>query len=223
MNMSFILVAISACALPALAVTAMLLRRNIVQGKWKVFFLTLGLVLLSFAVYDAFKEHQETLGFKDVIVSGVTAAITIFILSHFTHGHSHKTELEGAKGIVISEAFHSLIDGAVIGATYIVSPILGYAATIGILTHEMPKILGTITLFRSLGMSVKKTILYGIMAQIGSPVSAILIFMLGKQINEDNFRALEIASVSSLAAIVLWIIYLEIRFHVKHKEEHHNH
>lgn len=217
MNLSFILMAISASALPALAVLALLLRRNLFKGRWKIIFLLLGLILLSYAVYGTLQEHGKELGLLDFFVGSTTALITLFILSRFSHGHSHATELEGAKGIVISEAFHSLIDGAVIGATYLVSPLLGYAATLGIITHELPKIVGTMTLFRGLSLSVKKTILYSVAAQIGSPVSAVLIYILGKKINHEQFHSLEIASISSLAAIVLWIVYLEIRFHIQHK------
>jgi zinc and cadmium transporter len=220
MNTSFILMALSASALPALAVLALFLRRNLFTGKWKILFLIIGLILLSFAVFDTFKEHSGTVGVGDIIVGTITATITVFILSRFNHHHTHSGEVGGAQGIVISEAFHSLIDGAVIGATYIVSPVLGYAATVGIIIHELPKIIGTITVFRSLGLSVKKTIMYGMAAQIGSPVSAILMYMLGKKIDHEQFQSLEIASVSSLAAIVLWIIYLEIRYHREHKHNH---
>ena len=219
--------AISSSALPLLAVCALLLRRNLFTGPWKIAFLTLGLALLSFAVYDTLLEHNGGLGFRDIIVGTITALVTLFILSRFNHAHSHNQKEGGAKGIVVSEAFHSLIDGAVIGATYLVSPLLGYAATVGIITHELPKIIGTITVFRSLGLSIKKTIVYGMAAQIGSPVSAILIYMLGKKIDHEQFQLLEIASISSLAAIVLWIVYLEIRYHKEHKHDHgghsHNH
>ncbi len=221
MTLNFILMALSASALPLLALLALVLRRNLFKGKLKILFLGIGLSLLSFAIFDTFKEHGEDVGLLDIIVGGVTALATLFILSHFSHNHSHDAEVGGAKGIVISEAFHSLIDGAVIGATYLVSPLLGYAATLGIVTHELPKMVGTLTLFRSLGLSVKKTIVYGIAAQIGSPVAAILIYTLGKKIDHEQFHALEIASVSSLAAIVLWIIYLEVRFHKKHEAHTH--
>jgi zinc transporter ZupT len=153
---------------------------------------------------------------KDAIASIGGASLTLFILSRFSHGHSHDVKEDGAKGIVISEAFHSLLDGAVIGTTYLLNPIVGYAATIGIVIHELPKIVGTLTVFRGIGLSVKKTIIYGIAAQIGSPVAAILIYTLGKQFNEEQFQSLEIASISSLSAIVLWIMYLEIRHHKRH-------
>jgi zinc and cadmium transporter len=224
MNSSFILMLVSASALPLLAFLTLILRRNLFKGNLKLVFLGLGILLLSFAVFDTFKEHAEDFGLLDGIVACVTAFITFFILSHFSHNHAHSSEAEGAKGIVISESFHSLIDGAVIGATYLVSPLLGYAATLGIILHELPKIIGTLTLFRSLGLSIRKTIIYGIAAQIGSPVAAILMYTLGKKIDHEQFHALEIASISSLAAIVLWIIYLEIRFHRTHNhDDSHNH
>lgn len=220
MNTSFILMIASASALPLLAFLTLILRRNFLQGKYKIPLLILGLTLLAFTVYDTLKEHGGRLSLGDIIASIVTAILTLLILSRFSHGHNHTVEEGGAYGIVISESFHSLLDGAVIGATYTVNPILGYAATVGILTHELPKIVGTLTLFRSLGLSTKKTIVYGILAQIGSPVAAILIYILGKQFNENQFHTLEIASVSSLGAIVLWIIYSEFRFHTKHPHAH---
>lgn len=222
-NISFILMILSASALPLLAFLALILRRNLLQGKVKILLLLIGATLLGITIVGTFKEHGQTLSWKDVIASSGGALLTLFILSHFSHGHKHAVHEEGAKGIVISEAFHSLLDGAVIGATYLVNPLLGYAATVGIISHELPKIIGTLTIFRSLGLSIKKTILYGIVAQIGSPVAAMLVYSLGKQFNEAQFQALEIASVSSLAAIVFWIIYLEIRFHIKHPHDGHSH
>jgi zinc transporter ZupT len=216
----------SASTLPLLAFLALLLRTNFFKGKLKIILLLLGTALLALTVVDTLREHGSSLTVKDIFTSLGTGLLTIFILSRFSHGHHHAIEAEGAKGIVISEAFHSLLDGAVIGATYLINPVFGYAATIGIIAHELPKIIGTLTLFRSIGLSVPKTIVYGVTAQIGSPVSAILVYIVGKQIDEAQFHALEIASVSSLGAIVLWIIYLEIRFHTRHpghNTSHHDH
>lgn len=210
---------LSASALPLLAVLAVFLRRNFFKGPWKIVFLIFGLLLLTFAIIDAFKEHGEEVGLIDIIVASSTALVTFYILSHFNHGHNHAQETAGAQGIVISESFHSLFDGMVIGMTYLVNPILGYSATLGIIIHESPKMLGTLTIFRSMGLSIKKTILYGMWAQIGSPVAAILVYTLGKKFDHEQFHAFEIASISSLSAIVLWIMYLEIKFHRDHKKD----
>lgn len=215
-NYSFVLMILSASALPLLAFLALMLRVDIFKGKTKMILLSLGVILLSYTVHATIKEHGGLFTWKDAIASIGGASLTLFILSRFSHGHSHDVKEDGAKGIVISEAFHSLLDGAVIGTTYLINPIVGYAATIGIVIHELPKIVGTLTVFRGIGLSVKKTIIYGIAAQIGSPVAAILIYTLGKQFNEEQFQSLEIASISSLSAIVLWIMYLEIRHHKRH-------
>lgn len=220
-NQHTLLVFLSAAALPALAITALLLRRKLFSGKWKIFFMVAGFGLLLYAVFATFQEHRDELGWKDIVVAGITALITTYILSRFSHGHKHDQEQGGAKGIIISEAFHSMIDGAVIGATYVVTPLLGFAATAGILWHELPKIIGTLAVFRALGLSIKKTILYGVLSQIGAPVAALLVYLLGKRIDHEQFHLLEIASVSSLAAIVLWIIFLEWKFHRDHPDSSH--
>lgn len=220
MESSFFLPFLSAAALPALAILAVLLRRNFVQGKLKILLLLTGLALLVYTVVSEFLEHGAELGVSDIFTAILTALITIFILSHFKHNHVHAEEEGGAKGLVISEAFHSLIDGAVIGATYLINPVLGSAATLGIIIHEFPKIVGTLAILRSIGLSIQQTILYGIFAQIGSPLAAVFVFLLGKQFDEEQFHLLEIASLSSLAAIILWIIYLEINYHKKHPDHH---
>jgi zinc and cadmium transporter len=221
MSNHIVLTVLSALSLPLLSFLALFLRRNILQGTTKMAFLFVGVSLLGFSVFSTFNEHFEELGLVDVLVATSVGVITFFILSRFHHSHTHTQEHGGAKGIVISEAFHSLIDGAVIGGTYLISPVLGYAATLGIVVHELPKILGTLGILRSLGLSVKKTIFYGMLAQGGSPVAALLVYLLGKQIDHEQFKTLEIASITSLGVIVLWILFLEFRFHKKHDHPHH--
>lgn len=218
---SLLITFLSASALPLLAMLSILLRRNIFQGRIKISVLVIGFLLLLYTIFTTLTEHGEALNLFDVTIGILTALFTFFILSRFNHGHHHAQEEGGAKGIVISEAFHSLIDGAVIGATFLINPVLGSAATIGIVIHELPKIVGTLAIFRGLGLSIKKTFIYGVMAQIGSPVAAVFVFMIGKQFNTEQFHVLEIASISSLGAIVFWIIYLELKYHREHK--HHNH
>lgn len=212
---------LSASALPLLAVLAVLLRRNLFQGRAKIPMLVVGLGLLFYTIISTMWEDRTELGIGELFIGAITAVITLFILSKFNHGHTHDKESGGARGIVISEAFHSLIDGAVIGATYLVNPVLGSAATIGIVIHELPKILGTLAIFRSLGLSIQKTLLYGTFAQAGSPIAAVFVFLLGKQFDHEQFHSLEIASISSLGAIVLWIIWLEVKYHNEHKKHEH--
>lgn len=211
----------SALVLPLLAVTAILLRKELVSGKTKLLMLGVGILLLSYAVISDVIHHSEDLDVRELLTSLIVGGITLFILASFNHYHKHSPTEGGVKGVVVSEAFHSLIDGAVIGATYLVNPVLGGAATLGIIVHEFPKILGTLALFRGLNLSIKKTILCGALAQGGAPIAALFVYLLGKEINPEQFHTLEVASLASLAAIILWIIYLEIQHHLKHP--HHSH
>jgi zinc and cadmium transporter len=220
---TLLLATLSAFILPLLALLAILLRRELVSGKAKVILLGVGIILLGYAVLSDVLHHRNDLGLRELIISLIVGVITFFILASFNKHHKHNKEGGGVKGIVLSEAFHSLIDGAVIGATYLVNPVLGGAATLGIVVHEFPKILGTLALLRGLNLSIKKTIVYGMLAQSGAPVAALFIFILGKEVNPEQFHTLEIASLSSLATIILWILYLEITYHKKHSHGHNEH
>jgi zinc and cadmium transporter len=218
---TMIITFLSALALPLLAVTAILLRKELISGKAKLFMLGVGILLLSYAVITDILHHGDEFGIRELLTSLIVGGITLFILASFSKHHKHSPAEGGVKGIVVSEAFHSLIDGAVIGATYLVNPVLGGAATLGIIVHEFPKILGTLALFRGLNLSIKKTILYGVLAQGGAPIAALFVYLLGREIKPEQFHTLEVASLTSLAAIILWIIYLEIQHHLKHP--HHTH
>ncbi|MEZ0208634.1 MAG: hypothetical protein ACAH17_00450, partial [Candidatus Paceibacterota bacterium] len=78
---STLITLLSASALPLLAIVGILLRRNLFQGKMKIVILIAGFLLLVYAVFTAFIEHGEELGLSDIFVGGITALITIFILS----------------------------------------------------------------------------------------------------------------------------------------------
>ena len=217
---SLLLALMSALLLPLLSLIALLLRRQLLQGKGKYILLGTGVLLLLYAVSDTLYEHYEDIGFQEIAISSLVGLLTLIIVASSSRFHTHHQEEAGAKGIVLSEAFHSLIDGAVIGGTYLVNPLIGGAATLGIIIHESPKILGTIALLRSLSLSVKKTILYSALAQGGAPIAALFVYLVGKQFTHEHFHMLELASMTSLFVIIVWIIVLEIHHHKKHDHHH---
>lgn len=220
MNTTFILLIVSASALPALAIVGVFLRQGFFKGVWRYVFMALGLLLLLASVLSTFFEHRDDFGIKELVVTIAVSGITWILLSRYKHKHHHAIVEGGEKGIVISEAFHSLFDGAAIGAAFLFSPIAGWTAMAGIITHELPKIAGTLALFRSLGLSIKNTVYYGFLAQIGSPVAAILVYMLGKQFPQEKFHTFEIAALASLGTIVIKIVWEEIHYHAQHKHMH---
>jgi zinc transporter ZupT len=212
---------VSSSALPFLAFLAIILRRKVVSGTLKNFVLFASTFGLLFVVVNEYVHHRAEFGVHDLFIGISVSLITFLVLSKSGHHHKHEIEESGIRGIVLAEAFHSIFDGLTIGVTFLVTPLLGLGATFGILVHEIPKMIATLALFRSLNLSLRKTIVYGVLSQIGAPVSALLVYLCGVTL-ETEFHGGDMAIIASLATIVLYILFLEVKHHVR-KDKHHHH
>lgn len=218
---SFLALLLSSATLPLLAFLAVLLRRKAVSGKLKTVTLVVSLLGLAAVIVGEFFHHGSEFGAHELYAAIVVSVLTFILLARHPHNHAHG-EKSGAKGIVLAEAFHSIFDGAALGVTFLVTPLLGIGAALGIVVHEVPKMLATLALLRSIGLSMKQTIFYGALAQIGAPVTAIIVYLFGMRI-ETEFHIADAAVLASLSTIVLYILYLEIRYHRKHDHTGHVH
>ncbi len=218
---NFLLLIISSLALPFLAVMALLLRRSIVTGKLRIFIFLLSVLAIIIILYREFIEHGGELSVLEVFIALITSLVTYLVLSRASH-HKHESKEAGIKALVLAEAFHSLFDGLALGIAFLASPFLGIGALAGILTHELPKMLATLALIRSSGIGIKKTMLYGAISQSGVPVSAILVYIIGESI-QTEFHSVDLIVISSLATIIIYILYKEIRHHFKKGHALHGH
>ncbi len=219
---SFFEVLIGASMLPLLAVIALLLRREIFKGKVKKVVFVLGFVLLGYVIFDHIIHHD--MHFEDYFIMLSFAFVTYIILS-FAHKHYH--EKDNVKGIAIAEFVHSLLDGAVIGAAYLINPILGWGALLAILTHEAPKILGTVFVIRSLTTNNIEAFKYSLISQAGVPLMAVFVYVFGHNIAEINpefSHFIELASIATLITILMRVAYHSIKHrghdHIDCEEEH---
>lgn len=190
--------------LPLASFSAIFLRRDFVRGKVKAFFLTLGLALLSYAIYNDILEHLGEIGLLEISFASIAALITYFILGF---AHKHNNEKSDIRGIALAEFFHSCLDGAIIGMAYFVNPLFGYGTFLAIFSHEAPKIIGTIVLIRSLTKNTWEAIKYSIICQAGVPLVAVLVFAFGKNVSGEWMHAVEFASMATIAVILIRIAY----------------
>lgn len=195
---------IATSMLPALAVLALILRRDIVKGKFKIIILILGFILLCYAIFDAFSEHVDEISLVEILVASLAALLTFFILS-FAHKHTSKNS--DVKGIALAEFIHGLMDGLVIGAAYLASPLLGWAAVLAIAAHELPKIIGTVFIIRSLTNNSWDAVKYSAISQAGVPLAATFIFAVGGNIGGEWTHSVELASLATLSVILLRVAY----------------
>ncbi|MBW2967269.1 ZIP family metal transporter [Candidatus Woesearchaeota archaeon] len=94
---------------------------------------------------------------------------------HLAHGHAYNV----APINLIGDGVHNFIDGLVIAGTYAVSPIVGIAATISIIFHEIPQEIADFGILLYSGMSKKKALLFNFMsaatAIIGTVVGIVIV------------------------------------------------
>ena len=65
---------------------------------------------------------------------------------------------------LIGDGIHNLIDGLIIGASFFVSPVVGWAATIAIIFHEIPQELGDFAVLVYGGFSKKKALYFNFLS-----------------------------------------------------------
>src|SRR3989338_5386336 len=153
--------------------------------------------LLGDAFLHLIPEAAET-GFTVAtslyILLGIVVSFMIEKLIHWKHHHYHEHQHHGdkdckemkAKGVkpfaymnLVGDAVHNLIDGLVIGASYIVSIPVGIATTIAVIFHEIPQEIGDFGVLLHGGFSKKKALFYNFLsavtAIIGVAVSLFLI------------------------------------------------
>lgn len=59
---------------------------------------------------------------------------------------------------VIGDAVHNFIDGALIAASYLVSPALGFSTTLAVVLHEIPQELGDFGVLIHSGLTVRRAV-----------------------------------------------------------------
>lgn len=103
-------------------------------------------VFLSLVLFELIPETlhgNETWGGIAVAVG----FITFYVLSYELHRYFHRREEDdkdcAQKGaatlVLIGDAVHNIADGVILGAAFLVDPVLGTAVAVGLALHEIPQ------------------------------------------------------------------------------------
>jgi len=157
----------------------------------------LATILVSFAVGallgdafihlipEAFARVETGARSSLLVLAGMLLFFVLEKLLRHQHGplhlHSHpagRGRPELAAINVIGDAIHNLIDGVLIGASYLASPMLGLSTTVAVLLHEIPQELGDFGVLIHSGLPVRKAVLLNLasasLAIVGT-VAALLV------------------------------------------------
>lgn len=154
----------------------------IVKGEaWLKLFLPLAIsfaagTLLGVAFFDLLPEAQEMAGGHNIFPWVLGSFIGFYFLENLLHYHSHHhVGHHHPMGLIafLGMAFHSLIDGIVIGVGFEVSHALGLVTTLGLLAHQVPSGIAITSILLHAGYSKQKAFLHAGMVALATPIGAV--------------------------------------------------
>jgi zinc and cadmium transporter len=162
------------------------LKENILK-KYIGFFISIAIgALLGDAFIHIIPEIMESGMNTDLagilIISGV---ILFFVIEKFIHWHHHGEDKEEehihpvGKLILFTDGFHNLIDGAIIGASFLVSIPLGVATTLAVILHEIPQEIGDFAVLIHSGYSKSKALWFNFVSASASFLGLFIVFIFG--------------------------------------------
>ena len=132
-----------------------------------------------------------------LIISGL---LLFFILEKFLHWHHHGEDKElnhvhpVGKLILFSDGVHNLIDGIIIGASFLVSVPLGIATTLAVILHEIPQEIGDFAVLLHAGYSKKRALFLNFVSASFSIIGVIIALVLSNISDSFILYLLPIAS-----------------------------
>ena len=114
--------------------------------------------LLGVALLGLIPEALAELPARQVLGSLLAGIVVFFMLEKLVllrHCHTDHCQVHGAAAqmVIIGDAFHNFIDGAIIAAAVLTSVPLGINTAMAVAAHEIPQEVGDIAILLSAGYS----------------------------------------------------------------------
>jgi zinc and cadmium transporter len=153
--------------------------------------------MVSFAVGGLFgdvfihlmPEIAETTGFSItaalVILAGILSSFVIERFLQWRHCHvptSKEHPHSFAYMSLFGDSVHNLIDGLIVGGSYIASVPLGVATTIAVVFHEIPQEIGDFGVLIYGGFDKRKALTFNFLTALTAVIGLIIAFVLGSSI-----------------------------------------
>jgi zinc and cadmium transporter len=133
---------------------------------------------------EALEESSNALLVSMLIITGI---LLFFVLEKLFHWHHHhggeKAEAEEFKAVgrlvLISDSVHNMLDGIIIGVSYLVSVEVGMATTIAVIFHEIPQEIGDFGILLHSGYSVTRALWLNFLSAMLAVAGVVIVFLLG--------------------------------------------
>lgn len=173
-----------------------------VLKKYINFFISLAIGAL---LGDAFihiipQAFSSKLGETLASILVIVGILLFFIIEKFVHWHHHGEDKEEThihpvgELILFTDGFHNLIDGAIIGASFLVSIPVGIATTIAVILHEIPQEIGDFAVLIHAGYTKKKALLWNFVSALASFIGLAIVFIFGNIVENASLFFIPIAA-----------------------------
>jgi zinc and cadmium transporter len=136
-------------------------------------------VLLGVALLDILPQVLEELPASTALGTLLVGILTFFVLEKLVlwrHCHTDECEVHGAPAslVLIGDAFHNFVDGAVIGAAVMTSIPLGVSTAVAVTAHEIPQEVGDFAILLSAGYSRARALWLNLLSGASGMAGALL-------------------------------------------------
>ena len=120
----------------------------------------------------------------------LTGIMVFFLLERYLHWHHehHERSVNPVHPVayvnIVSDGLHNLLDGLVIGASYLVSIPIGVTTTIAVALHEIPQEQGDFGILVHAGFSPRKALLMNFLSAVLALVGVVVSLLLGPNMGD---------------------------------------
>ena len=131
---------------------------------------------------EAFEKYSSSTGVSLLIIFGI---LTFFTIEKFLHWHHHGEDKEDTqihpvgKLVLFTDGFHNLIDGIIIGVSFLVSIPVGIATTLAVILHEIPQEIGDFAVLIHSGYSKKRALWLNFLSALTAIMGVFLVLIFG--------------------------------------------
>jgi zinc and cadmium transporter len=135
--------------------------------------------LLGVSMLGILPEALESLPASKVFATLLAGIMAFFVLEKLVlwrHCHIHDCEVHDGSvfPVLIGDAFHNFIDGAVIAAAVMTSVPLGVSTALAVAAHEIPQEVGDFAILLHAGYSRQRALLLNVMSGLASAGGAVV-------------------------------------------------
>lgn len=144
--------------------------------------------LLGDAFLHLVPEALEISGAKETGLGIIIGIMVFFILEKllkWRHCHEidchQKNSLAGMS--LMADSIHNLIDGLIIGSSFLISIPLGISTSLAVLLHEIPQEIGDLAILVHSGYPLRKAALMNLSSAFFSLLGVLIVWILGSNVN----------------------------------------